>query len=248
MEAVDLAFTIAKVLDRKDLLIYKNKHNQPIWNATPCIITFTNAFISTNNNLNIHKIFKESWANILLLDPSLSTINTPKILFKKCSALNNILVYTIFPPRQWASSGRIGSGKDVINKTVMIKKGIFNHPLFHVSRPCGRTRCLSCQNINETHSFIGTTHNTTHKLRQSFYCDSLDLIYLITCSRCRIQYIGETGTTLRKHFNAHRSCVFLNKETPIGVHFNSIQHNIRDLKVTPIESFSNNDKSKRLTR
>jgi len=79
-------------------------------------------------------------------------------------------------------------------------------------------------------------------------CDSSDLMYLITCSRCNIQYIGETGTTLRRRFNAHRSCVSLNKETRIGIHFNSIIHNIRDLKVTPIESFSNNDKSKRLTR
>ena len=35
--------------------------------------------------------------------------------------------------------------------------------------------------------------------------------------------------------NAHRSCIKLNRSTPIGIHFNSINHNITHLQVTPIE-------------
>jgi len=52
--------------------------------------------------------------------------------------------------------------------------------------------------------------------------------------------VGETGCTLRQRFAGHRYCIKLNnkntiKKTPIGIHFNSINHNLSHLKVTPIE-------------
>lgn len=36
-------------------------------------------------------------------------------------------------------------------------------------------------------------------------CSSSNLIYLITCSRCSLQYVGETAQQLRKRMNKHRN-------------------------------------------
>ena len=32
------------------------------------------------------------------------------------------------------------------------------------------------------------------------------MIYLITCNKCKLQYIGETSQNLNKRFNWHNSC------------------------------------------
>jgi len=248
-EEVDKAIKRARALNRKDLLIYK-KNNGLGWNATPCILTFSNALISGKRNFNIHKILKESWDDLLLLDPQLSGIHKPKIVFKKCSTLNKILVSTTYPPRQWATSGRIGNSKSISHLTNVgnNRLGIFDQLLTYISKPCGKARCLTCRMISRTPVFTSTTRNTTHKLKNNFDCSSSNVIYLITCKRCDIQYVGETGSTLRERFNNHRSCISLNKLTPIGIHFNSIHHNIKDLMITPIEALSNNNKSDRLIR
>jgi hypothetical protein len=72
-------------------------------------------------------------------------------------------------------------------------------------------------------------------IQDNISCNSKNLIYLITCRRCEIQYVGETGRSLRDRTSDHKSCVRLKRKTPIGLHFNSINHSILDLHITPIE-------------
>ena len=62
-----------------------------------------------------------------------------------------------------------------------------------------------------------------------------NIIYLITCRKCGIQYVGETGQSLRKRLNNHRnrlkklSCQYLYQ------HFNSDGHTEDDINIVPIE-------------
>ena len=66
-------------------------------------------------------------------------------------------------------------------------------------------------------------------------CGTENIIYLITCRKCGIQYVGETGQSLRKRLNNHRnrlkklSCQYLYK------HFNSDGHTEDDINIVPIE-------------
>ena len=84
--------------------------------------------------------------------------------------------------------------------------------------------------------------NVTHKTYSidspslSMNCGRENIIYLITCSRkCDIQYVGETGQSLRKRLNNHRnrlkhlSCQYLYQ------HFNSDRHTEDDISIIPIE-------------
>ena len=38
-----------------------------------------------------------------------------------------------------------------------------------------------------------------------FYCDSDGVVYLITCKKCGLQYVGNTVTSFRLRFNNHKS-------------------------------------------
>ena len=70
--------------------------------------------------------------------------------------------------------------------------------------------------------------NVTHKTYNVLFanetvldCGSENIIYLITCTRCGIQYVGETVNTLRFRMNAHRQSIKDNKDTLVAIHFNS---------------------------
>jgi len=63
--------------------------------------------------------------------------------------------------------------------------------------------------------FKSTTNNKTFKLQNNFNCGSTNLVYGITCSLCNIQYVRETGDTIRIKMNRHISNIRLNQNTAV---------------------------------
>ena len=55
------------------------------------------------------------------------------------------------------------------------------------------------QNNNKTGKVFGINYDLN--------CNSKSVIYLITCSKCKIQYVGSTTTAFRTRFNNHKSRV-----------------------------------------
>ena len=72
--------------------------------------------------------------------------------------------------------------------------------------PCGSQRCLTCPSFEKSSLFTSTVNGTgfilTHN--QEFSCKSKNIIYLITCGNCKIQYVGKTTMPLHKRMNGHR--------------------------------------------
>ncbi|MDF8086877.1 GIY-YIG nuclease family protein, partial [Listeria monocytogenes] len=62
---------------------------------------------------------------------------------------------------------------------------------------------------------------------------STNVIYAIICQQCpSTMYIGQTGQSLRKRINGHKSDVKnYNIHKPVGEHFNLSGHAITDMKV-----------------
>lgn len=89
--------------------------------------------------------------------------------------------------------------------------------------------------IDIENRFHSTTFNVDFELKHNCDCNSSNIVYLITCLKCELQYVGETKNKLRDRMNGHRSAVHLNKDTPIGIHFNSPNHNLTHLRIIPIE-------------
>ena len=79
-----------------------------------------------------------------------------------------------------------------------------------VNRKSGQRGCLFCHNFKPSNFFTSTvTHRTypilNHEYPMPMDCKSKNLIYLITCSTCHLQYVGETSQQLNIRFQQHRS-------------------------------------------
>lgn len=230
-------------LNRLDIIKYKTR-NVKEWNNIPFVVTFNNAFIS-NKNKNIYKLLSTSWQILTDTTPKLNALSAPKIVFKNCKTINNVLVSTQFPPPRW-SKLTVKPYAQTIKLTNQIQKSIRTNCW---SKPCRKPLCNTCDTINVHCNFNSTVYDKLFNLTEDLNCSSNNIIYLITCSKCQIQYVGETGNALRVRMNAHRYCIRANKDTPISIHFNSIDHNISHLNVTPIEKLKdNNSISDRRTR
>ncbi len=175
--------------------------------------------------------------------PELKIIKDPKVVFKKCSSISNSLESSTFPPKWWT--------KPTVPTTTRAHQSKLLLPILHTSAHssvCSSHYCINCKYIQHSNVFKSSTYNKTFKIQNSMNCGSANLVYLITCSLCNIQYVGETGDTLRNRMNRHRSNIHLNQNTAIAIHFNSDQHNLAHLSVIPIELIINDGKMERLKR
>lgn len=114
---------------------------------------------------------------------------------------------------------------------------------------CTSTKCTLCAtHIKETSTITSTTNRKTFKITNNLNCNSKNIIYVITCAKCGLQYVGETGRLAKDRLTDHRSAIRTHKETPIGIHFNLPGHKITDLIFTPIETLDSNDTQNRRER
>jgi hypothetical protein len=107
-------------------------------------------------------------------------------------------------------------------------------------RGCDGPRCLTCRLHAAPKTRIASSVNDRVILiKNNISCGTINVIYIITCRSCRLQYVGETGRSLRDRVNDHRSAIKNNADTPIGKHFNARGHSVADLSITPIEVLEN---------
>lgn len=100
---------------------------------------------------------------------------------------------------------------------------------------CTNPKCKACNHITETKTFNSSHNNRIFTIKNKFNCKSSNIIYLITCKKCKKQYVGESGRTLAQRITDHISYIKLKKDTATGLHFNLEGHNINHLTVIPIE-------------
>ena len=116
---------------------------------------------------NIGKIINQYW-NLLKYSKSESVRKLfnckPIVTFKRPSNLQDILV------------------QSKLNRTVNSGS---------VSK-CNRPHCSHCLSIVESNSYLSTAASASFSIRDNFTYASSDVIYLITCKKFNIQYIGQT--------------------------------------------------------
>ena len=95
-----------------------------------------------------------------------------------------------------------------------------------------RSRCDLCANFFvESKSFLSFQTLTGEKyiIQSELSCDSKNVIYLASCKKCRLQYVGSTTTGFRVRFRNRKSALVTNKKTcEVAVHFNKIPHTLSD--------------------
>ena len=112
---------------------------------------------------------------------------------------------------------------------------------------CGKN-CATCPYICHgltTYTFFST--GETRPIKSNLTWETKNLIYMIQCNRCNLQYIGETKRRLKDRFNEHRRTIDnpnnKSKPTTAAEHFlSSPNHTANDMLLIPTEKiFSNRD-------
>ena len=117
---------------------------------------------------------------------------------------------------------------------------------------CKSNRCDVCNYVAPTSSFTSHTTKRSYNINYQLDCNSNNVVYLITCKVCGLQYVGSTSTKFRLRFNNHKSRLRahsrkcnIDKESDDFVykHFHGPRHHgLRDVSVQIIDKVHNNEK------
>ena len=107
-------------------------------------------------------------------------------------------------------------------------------------KKCGSRRCGTCPYLDECNFFYSNSTRNRYFPKtgslDSLDCKTENIVYLISCKICNIQYIGETKNSLQKRFSGHRSSI--RKGTSgqlIHKHFQEDCHGLSNCSIFPIE-------------
>ena len=138
----------------------------------------------------------------------------------------------LFPPNSIISSFR--RPKNL--KEILAPSKCKNNPLPTTDVPasgcfkCDKSRCDLCKNfLVESKTFSSAQTGKTYSVRQRLSCSSLNVIYLVHCNKCNLQYVGSTTTEFKVRFRNHKSSMKTNKKTcEVAIHFNKSPHVLSD--------------------
>jgi hypothetical protein len=136
-------------------------------------------FITTYNTLlpNLNQILA-NLDNILNPSENLVKINLPKGIYKRSKNLSDDLV-----------SARIGKPK--------------NNEMVHGCTTCNAKIC-QVSKVMRSISTIKSPRGIDFHIHHIYDCNSKNIIYLLQCSHCKKNYIGETRTTFKERYRSHK--------------------------------------------
>ena len=110
-------------------------------------------------------------------------------------------------------------------------------------------KCHMCKqsffNTNSTFkSFVtGRTFSISNKMSspQILNCKTKNVVYLISCTKCSLQYVGMTTQQLNTRFSQHRHNILQrNLNTFLVNHFNQADHHYKHLSIQIIDHIEDN--------
>ena len=110
---------------------------------------------------------------------------------------------------------------------------------------CGGRRCQVCEHLTIGDRFESSDTKKAYSINYELNCNSSNVVYLLSCKVCGIQYVGSTSTKFRLRFNNHKSRIRAHtrlsaneklRDDLIYRHFNGPGHNgLDDISVQLID-------------
>ena len=154
----------------------------------------------------------------------------------------------VFPNLPVVAFRRSPNLRDLLVSAKLSSNSTNPHPqLPSGSYRCGKN-CATCPYISDgltNYTFFST--GETRPIKSNLTCETKNLIYMIQCNRCNLQYIGVTKRRLKDRFNEHRRTIdnpyTKSKPTTAAEHFlTAPNHTANDMQLIPIEKvYSNRD-------
>lgn len=179
--SVNRACNIVENIDRQNLLKEKNKSTGSADVIPP--VTFTTTFSPVYKQVT--GIIKK-YLPILNNNSNLQEIlkNGVRFVSKKAPTLGDKISPSLFltpntNPTTWL---------DV--------KGFFK---------CGHTKCTACNYAKITKDFVSCNNGKKSSIVSYINCNTKNVVYLISCTQCSLQYVGCTSTPLKTRIRRHLS-------------------------------------------
>ncbi len=205
---------------------YKRCHTLPRAN------TLTNWNKATNKKLvmvmdfhpmspPIIQILRSHWSMLQKSEHSDMFISPPVIAYRRIPNIKNMLVRAkvSYPPIEGTSGKTIPDIGDI----------------------CQKHNCKICARVLNKTKFYSAYTGRGYPLKgplTSQHCGMTNIVYLITCTRCRQQYVGETKRTLNVRLKEHLADIKYARDTPVAYHFNSTGHNLHHVGIQVIDLLS----------
>ena len=187
---VDNQFLKALTIPRKDLLKQKFRASKKIF---PFVTTFNPMLPDLNYIIKKHLHFLASNPRLRELFPKNSIISS----YRRSKNLKKILAPSKF---ESTHSQRISSPAGSCFK-------------------CDKNKCDLCKNyFVESRNFSSFKTGKSYSIRPNLTCDSKNVIFLVSCKKCQLQYIGS--------------------RTQFKVRFSSTSHSLQDFPFQCIDQFS----------
>jgi len=85
--------------------------------------------------------------------------------------------------------------------------------------------------LKESNCFTSTSTSRTYPITQILNCKSKNVIYLVTCKKCNVQYVGSTSNEFKIRFRNHMSSMITKKRTcAVAIQFNKEPHALADFE------------------
>jgi len=133
----------------------------------------------------------------------------------------------------------VGSIIPTFHRTKNIKEILSSKPREQHRMPDNQQGCfkctakcdLCCSYLRESNCFTSTSTSRTYPITQILNCKSKNVIYLVTCKKSNVQYVGSTSNKFKICFHNHKSSMITKRRTcEVAIHFNKEPHALADFE------------------
>ena len=209
----------ARSIDRRSLLLQQDK------SQTNTDIPFV--FTHNSANPQVLDLVRQSMSLLAPSDRMKEVMKDKKIIAARRQPPN--LRSFLFTPRfdmtQSTSKGSVIRCRDDPNR----------------KKTCGRP-CGCCDYLNQCTSFKFFGSNEEFELRYHFTCDTMNVLYVLTCPTCLHNYIGQTERTVRDRCGDYRRAISDPKYYTQGVHRHLATCGKGQFSITPFLKIKTSDR------
>ena len=135
----------------------------------------------------------------------------------------------------------IGSNYIIDNK--VIRKRYQRRLTIQFYQPCNTANSLYCKHVPTTNSFKSNVTNVSYNIYHKTNCKSRNIINLLECTTCALQYVGKSEWPFNLRLNNYRHRIKstdFDKLLPVEQHFRLQGHDFSaNAKFTIIEKIEN---------
>ena len=107
------------------------------------------------------------------------------------------------------------------------------YPAKYIS--CRHQQCQTCNQLSNRSHFSSFQTKHYYSIPDIFSCDTTGAIYLLDCTICHKQYVGETHTTIRHRMKHRQNMRQRATECPIYAHLQSHNSTFSIFQITIID-------------